>query len=343
MEREENTTALVEETVDTQETTQETAETSAEVTFDQNAFSDIQESNDSETTEETTSENTDEVQDDLEIEWDLENTEESSTEQTTETENTEEQAESNSEETTNVEVNYEAISDKIGVEVKSEEDFLNYIQEKDKKIEELQQMTKGNVTNERIENLKSYISLDDKELLKADFKAQGFTDAEIDEAVDTYVDNGTVKIEAKKIRNTLNRTIDGERNKMIEDQKANAKREEQEVQELRGNIKKFIDNSKTMFGFKMAKDETTLQQVRDSHYKYTTEKFYKDITESEQTMAEAAWLWKNKDAILNAAKNRGTQTGKKAILDEITVPDTSTTTRIREESSGEFNADKFAS
>jgi hypothetical protein len=38
MEREENTTALVEETVDTQETTQETAETSAEVTFDQNAF-----------------------------------------------------------------------------------------------------------------------------------------------------------------------------------------------------------------------------------------------------------------------------------------------------------------
>jgi len=342
MEREENTGGLAEEAVETQ--TQETAETSADVTFDNNAFMDVQESNDSETetTEASSETNTEESDEGLEIEWELPDNGETSTEETTETENTEAQEESTTEQPANVDFNYEAISDKIGVEVKSEEDFLNYIQEKDKKIEELQQMTKGNVTNERIENLKSYVSLDDKELLKADFKAQGFTDAEIDEAVDTYVDNGTVKIEAKKIRNTLNRTMDGERNKMIEEQKAGAKREEQEVQRLRDNIKKHINESETMFGFKMAKDEESLQKVRDSHYKYTTENFYKEITESEQTMSEAAWLWKNRNTLLNAAKNRGTQTGKKAILDVITVPDTSTTTRIREESTGEFNPNKFA-
>jgi hypothetical protein len=341
MESNETETNLVEEIVNNTE--ESSVENEDSVTFDANAFSDI--SNDSDDSSENSDNNT-EDNDSFELNWDdnesSENSE-SNEEQNESSESEEAESEEANLENTSTEINYELIGDKIGAEIKSEEDLKKYVDEKNKQIEELQELTKGNVTNEKIKNLKTYISLEDKELLRADFKAQGFSDEEIDEAVDVYTDNGTIGIEAKKIRNTLNRSIDLERNKMIEKQKAKAKLEEQEVNELRNNIKEFIFNSETMFGFKMAKDEDSLKTVREKHYEYTTGKFYKEITESEQTMSEAAWLWKNRDVIINAAKNRGTQKGRKDILDEITVPDDSRSTRIREESTGEFNVNKFVS
>lgn len=328
-----------------QEVNETSAETSVEdnPSFDANAFTEIQEVTDDvpNVEEEDKNElpNNEEVveDDNPTIEWTIENNDESTE---VETPSNEEVVEDTP---VSKEIDYSVISDKIGVEIKSEEDFLAYMQEKDNKIQELQELTKGNATNDKIKNWQKYIQLSDKELMEANLKAEGFSEAEIQEAIDTYVDNGTLKIETKKIRNTLNRHIDNERNSMIEKQAESAKHEEQRVLEVRNNIKKFIDNSETMFGFKMAKDEQQLENVRKEHYKYTTEEFYKSITKDEQSMAEAAWLWKYKDVILNAAKNNGLQKGKESVLNQIVKPDTDTTTRIREESSKEFDPLKFAS
>lgn len=336
-----------------QEVNETSTETSVEDTkdFDASKFNTLEESanqeieNNNSETEETSA--NDKSDNEEFIDWDITNSE-ASNEETTENNEAQETTANEELETTNetdsTEVNesvsatidYAEIGNKIGVEIKSEEDFVSYVQN-------LKERNKGSVTNDKINRLGGYLKLNDKELLEADLKSQGFNEAETKEAIETFTDNGTIKFEAKKIRNGLNRLIDNERNSVLKQQEANAKREEQEVEQLRSNIKNYIDNSKTMFGFKMAKDEATLKKVQENHYKYTTTEFYKDITKDEKSLAEAAWLWKHKDVILNAAKNKGLQKGKESVLNQMTNPDTNTSTRIREESTKEFDAKKFAS
>lgn len=348
-EREENT-ALVDDTT-TQETNEASAETSVEETkeFDANAFSKMEEvssneSNASETSIESVENSTDDSDDESYIEWDISDSsgEETQAQETTEetSTNNEEQKQTTSEntndETVAPQVDYSSVSEKLGIEIKSEEDIISY-------VDNIKSQAVGNTTNDKIKRLEGYIQLDDRELLKADLKAQGFNDADVTEAMETFEDNGTIKIEAKKIRNALNRNISAERNSIIEKQNADAKQQEQEVKEIRSNIRKVIDESETMFGFKMAKDAETLGKVRDNHYKYTTEQFMKDITKDEKSMVEVAWLWKHKDVILNAAKNKGLQKGKESVLSQITKPDTDSVTRIREESTKEFDPNKFVS
>jgi hypothetical protein len=236
---------------------------------------------------------------------------------------------------------YETISKEIGAEIKSDSELVAKFKEMQQQIHEANQRSVSAITNDKIQTWQSFTKLEDEALLKADLKAQGFSQDEIENAIDVYRDNGTMGIEATKIRKTLNRWIANEQNAIIETKNNEAKQQESEKIEMRKKILDTLNETETMFGFKIAKSTDDLPKVRQNHYKYITDKFLKDITKDEKSIVEASWLWRNKDTIINAIKNSGLQRGKKEVLDNIQNPDEVGLKRILNPSNKEFNSGSF--
>jgi hypothetical protein len=243
---------------------------------------------------------------------------------------------------TSQDYDYGTLSNELGFEVKSKEDLIQKYRELQEQIEEAKIIKVGNLTNKKIETWQSYVSLQDEDLVKADLKAQGFDDNEIEETLDTYKDNRLLSIEAKKIRKTLNAHISKEQHAIIQQKETEAQRQKADVEESRKKIKTTLENTETMFGYKIAKSADEMKKVREGHYKYVTEKFINDITSNEQNVIEAAWLWRNRETILNAVKSSGAQLGKKEILDTLQNPDNGKTNRIMAPKDGGFDPKKFA-
>lgn len=238
-------------------------------------------------------------------------------------------------------VDYETLSNEIGIEIKSKDDLITKFKEITEQLNEAKAQSVGTVTNDKIKAWQSYAELSDEALLKADFKANGFSDDELEEAIDVYRDNGSMRIEATKIRKNLNRWIADEKQNSVKAQENEAQQQKANQEAMRKKIRETLDGTETMFGFKMSKDEAELPKVRDTHYKYITDKFLGDITKDEKSIVEASWLWRNKDSIINALKNSGKQSGKKEILDNLQNPDLGNSNRIPGINDKGFNAKSF--
>lgn len=228
--------------------------------------------------------------------------------------------------------------------VKSKEDFeakINEFKEYEKKVKEYE--TK-NIKSDKITKLRDFISMEDRALVEADLKMQGFKDEKLEDALSTYEVNGNMNIEAQKIRNTLNKAIRNEEQNELNQVREQEARLQKEREDSMAELKNHLEKTETMFGFKMAKDSDGMKKVREDHYDYITSgTFLNSIMESNQNVTEAAWLWKNKDTILNAMKNQGYQRGKKEILDNIQRPEIPGTNRILDPTgkTDEFNPNAF--
>lgn len=228
--------------------------------------------------------------------------------------------------------------------VTNAEEFKKKIDEWKSYEKEVKEYKTKNLKNDKINRLQEYLNLDDEALIKKDLELQGFTKEKLDKALETYKYNDTASIEAHKIRNTLNRAIKAESQHQLNANREKEAKLNKERDASVADLKKHLNGTETMFGFKMAKDESQLNNVRETHFEYITSgTFLKDITDSNKNLTEAAWLWKNKDTLLKAMMNKGTQQGKKEILDSIQRPEIPGTNRILDPSgdSDEFNPNKF--
>ncbi len=235
--------------------------------------------------------------------------------------------------------------EKIGIDgVKNQEDFNKKMDEWKSLEAKSKENALKNTTSDKINKLQKFLNLDDRDLLKKDLELQGFSEEKLNEAIGTYEYNNTVAIEAQKIRNTLNKAIKNEKYKEIEGRKqADAKQEAERLKSI-SELKDHLNNTETMFGFKMAKDSEGLEKARSEHFEYITSgSFLNNIMNSNSNLTEAAWLWKNKDTILKAMKNKGYQNGKKEILDNIQMPEIPGTTRILDPTgkTNDFNPNAF--
>ena len=201
----------------------------------------------------------------------------------------------------------------------------------------------GVVTNEKINSLQGYLKLDNKELLQKDLEAQGFRGDKLQETLDTLQDNGMLEIEATKVRNAINGAITKEQTSITQESKnADAKRQADRDESVK-ELQTYLSSQTDMFGFKMAKDEESLGKVRDGHHKYITSgSFLKDITKNNESLAESAWLWRNRETLLKAARNNGLQQGRSEVLNDLGNPDTGGGGKFADPSGkGEFDAAKF--
>jgi hypothetical protein len=246
--------------------------------------------------------------------------------------------------TTKAELNYSEIASEFGFDnVNNKEDFESKIKEIQQEKERYKEMASDSLTNDTIKKLDGYLQMKNEDLVRADLELQGITGEKLDKSIRILKDNMTLDLESDKIRSNISRAISGEKEKIINSRKeADAKQMQDHENSIR-ELKSHLDKTETMFGFKMSKDPEGLQKVRDDHHQYITSgSFLKDITESNEAIAEAAWLWKHRDQLLKALTNKGKQTGRNEILSDLGNHEPSGQKRILNPNSGDgFNPGKF--
>jgi hypothetical protein len=238
--------------------------------------------------------------------------------------------------------NYEEFFKEVGLEVKTKEEFKEVYQSLQKENELLKKDYPEK--NEKIDNLQNLIKLEDKELVERSLLADGFEGAELENAMERMFDNDMIDIEAKKVRNTLNKAIASEREVIIDEKRNQTAKQEKDREESIKSLNDYLNSTEEMFGFKMAGTPEKTNEIRKSHQEYIVSgKFLQDITQTEKSLADCAWLWANKDVILKAMQTKGFNSGRRDVLDQIGNPDANANSRTFADpkGSGEFNPGKF--
>ena len=222
------------------------------------------------------------------------------------------------------------VGKELNIEAKTKEEFVSQVKEI------MQNPVKDNDT---IHNLQEFLKNDDVDLVKADLKAANYDDEYIADTLTRLQDAGLIKREATQIRQQLQNYIRTERTK-IRNEKQNAEHQQKQNQEqARKDLQKHIRTKKEFFGGKVSVDD------KKELYSYITKgDFSKEIFETHANVAEAAFLWKNKDKIFKMMKTRGVEQGKSSILDNITAPSKNTRSSNSFETKSEgFDAKAFLS
>jgi hypothetical protein len=342
-----NETEVAQESTTEQETNESTQETfeEKEYTFNPNAF--FNENNSPENNEaneeatEVDNNNPTEDTDNSDFSWDkgldyIEKTNEEKSNVPDVTENTETEIVNNSE------PNFENFFKEVGVEVKTKEEFKEYY----KSLQEENELLKKSYPekNEKIDSFENLIKLEDRELVTQSLIADGFEGRELEDAVERMLDNDIIDIEAKKVRNTLNKAIASERETIIETKRTETAKQDNDREESIKSLNDYLNSTEKMFGFKMASTIEKTNEIRKSHQEYIVSgKFLQNITESEKNLADCAWLWANKDVILKAMQTKGFNSGRKDVLNQIGNPDVNANSRTFADpkGDGEFNPNKF--
>jgi len=234
---------------------------------------------------------------------------------------------------------FKAFATEIGLEVSSPKELKEAIIELENELDSYRS-SKGtqNVTNDKINRLSTLKAKTDEELLRLDLAQQKFTEEEIQESIDTYMDNGLLKIEAKKIRATIDKAINAEQENITKSKLETESMTQKQHEESVIALKEHIGKTETMFGLKIAKDEASLEKVREGHFKYISSgKFLEEITKDSESLSQVAWLWKNKEIIMGAKANSGVQKGREEILNDIGNVDVANVNRFK----GPKEADGF--
>jgi hypothetical protein len=244
--------------------------------------------------------------------------------------------------TENTSPNYEEFFKEIGIEVKTKEEFKEIYQSLQKENELLKKDYPEK--NEKIDNLQNLIKLEDRELVERSLIADGFEGAELENVMERMLDNDMIDIEAKKVRKTLNKAIASEKEVIIDEKRNQTAKQEKDREESIKSLNDYLNSTEEMFGFKMAGTPEKTNEIRKSHQEYIVSgKFLQDITQTEKTLADCAWLWANKDVILKAMQTKGFNSGRRDVLDQIGNPDANANSRTFADpkGSGEFNPGKF--
>jgi len=202
------------------------------------------------------------------------------------------------------------VGKELGVQAKTKEEFVKQVKH---------MMDNPVKDNDTINNLQEFLKNDDLDLVKADLKAANYDDEYIEDTVARLNDAGLLKREATQIRQQLNNYIRSEREK-LRNAKLKTEQEQRASQEkARKDLQSHIKGRKDFFGGKVSTTD------KKELYSYITKgEFSKEIFETHSNVAEAAFLWKNKDKIFKMMKTRGVEQGKSSILDNITAPSKNT-------------------
>ena len=267
--------------------------------------------------QEATSEETTETESDADFSWDSVETDTQVEAKSDEpqTEETEQEAEdwddveeevAKEEQPAPAELDWEGISKETGIEATSKEEC----------IAKVQAAMKPQVSdNDTIKNLNSFLELSDKDLVIADMRASKYDDDAIDDTVDRLTDAGLLKREATLIRQQLTKHIHNEKDRLRNEKVQAEKQKAEKATKSRKELQNFIRNKEEFFGGKVS------QKDKKQLYNYITKgDFAQDIFESHANVAEAAFLWRNKDKIFKMIRTQGVEQGKSKVLDGITSP-----------------------
>lgn len=204
------------------------------------------------------------------------------------------------------EFDWEGLSKETGIEASNKEEFIAQVKEAMKPDVE---------PNDTIKTLGTYLELSDKDLVIADMRAAKYDDADIEDTIERLETAGLLKREATLVRQQLNKHIHSEKDRIREEKAQAEKSKIENANKSRKELQSFIKGKDEYFGGKVS------QKDKKQLYSYITKgDFAKDIFESHANVAEAAFLWRNKEKIFKMIKTQGVEQGKSKVLDGITSP-----------------------
>jgi len=237
---------------------------------------------------------------------------------------------------------FKAVADELGLKFETVDELKQHLINVEEENNKLRASSGSGATNETVTKLTNLKNKDSEELVRLSLEKQGFTGEELTDAVDKYIDNGMLEIEAKKIRNTIDNAIVSEQNKITQSTvEADAMQQKEHDESVR-KLGEHISKTETMFGLSIAKDKESLAKVQQGHLKYISSgKFMEDVFKDDASLSEAAWFVKNKDTIIKAISNKSLQQGKQAILDDIGEPEVINTQRFKDVETDSFDPKAF--
>ena len=111
---------------------------------------------------------------------------------------------------------FTAFAAELGLKATSLDELKQGMLDLEAENKRLQESAGSSVTNKKIDSLQTYLKLDNRELLEKDLMARGLKGDDLQEALDTMQDNGMLKIEATKVRNAINGSIENERSSITQ-------------------------------------------------------------------------------------------------------------------------------
>ena len=239
-------------------------------------------------------------------------------------------------------VGYETFIKELGIEAKDInelKDVLNSLVEENKKLKSSPEQ----IVNKKIEEYQKFLNLDDETLVRKSFEADGLKGEKIDKAIEKMVDTGLIEIEATKIRNTLDKAIQSESESIKQSKQSEIAKQQKEREDAVREIHDFMSKKDSLLGFKLTSKPDQLPVIQKQHAEYVTSGNYlADITQSAETMAESAWLWKNREVLKKALQNRGVQQARKEIFENLGHAELGSATRLTApDNNSEFDPKKF--
>lgn len=213
---------------------------------------------------------------------------------------------------------WEIAAEKSGVKATSEEEYIERVSKPREVVVDTR--------DPEIRKLKNLQAQDDKSLVEAKLKEQGWEAGKIERRIKQLEERGDLEFEAETIRGDINAVL-VQRTKAIE----NKEREQAEyirsfASTLNKNVADKLSKTDTLLGFKVGKDDADVKKWRDSTERYfSTNQFSKDIDAilkeahdgNPERLIELAQFIRAKEGIAKGLRQAGKSDKAKEILSEL--------------------------
>ena len=215
-------------------------------------------------------------------------------------------------ENTVTELNWEAISKELGVVAKSKDELVGAINAY------VNQQQQPDPQTSQTQELKKYLSFNDRKLVAEELKADGLDASEIEDSLDKLEDSGMLKMKAKSVRRVINNAIDSQ----VQQEKHRIATEKnnrtESANKARKDLQVHIKDMDNFMGGKVTKKQ------KEEVYRYATSKMSEDIWKDHANVADVAMFMLYKDQITNILRSQGLADGKAAIMNSIVSPNLNT-------------------
>jgi hypothetical protein len=205
------------------------------------------------------------------------------------------------------ELDWGKIGKELGINANSKEDIATALNSKN-----------PGVNTESIIQFQKFLSMDDRQLLSEEMKADGMKHDDVEDVLDKMEDSGMMKREAHRVRKQLQQAIDYEKSSSSEmtqkeqqERLANANNAKKELQTHLKKMDRFM-------GGKITKD-----QARKAYSYITSGKMSEDIWKSHDNASEVAMFMLFKDKFMKILRAQGLEDGKASVFNKITSPNLS--------------------
>lgn len=223
---------------------------------------------------------------------------------------------------------WKTIAEDLGMEVSSADELKQ-------RLLHQQKLAKKGLSNEKVDTWKGLKALEDEVLVRKELEAKKMSEEEIEDEIDVMIENRTLKGKARDIRRDLDAVIDQEIESLSKQLEPEDSMSDEDAAEASRELKEYLSKTGEFFGGRVN------EKQKDDHFKYIESgSFFDEVTETAESIAKAAWLWRYRDQIFSGKLTAGTEKGKAAILDNMVNPEVGKSSHIPEQK-GDFSSAKF--